>query len=93
MQYFMISNGYHPKFEKLSKRVQYFKEQQEGVSSMSSVIEDYAKEYAKEENIKMATNAAVFMLKKGIAPKEIAEILPSLSLDFIRQLQQQLKQA
>ena len=93
MQYFMNSNGYHPKFEKLSKRVQYFKEQQEGVSSMSSVIEDYAKEYAKEENIKMATNAAVFMLKKGIAPKEIAEILPSLSLDFIRQLQQQLKQA
>ena len=93
MQYFMNSNGYHPKFEKLSKRVQYFKEQQEGVSSMSSVIEDYAKNYAKEENIKMATNAAVFMLKKGIAPKEIAEILPSLSLDFIKQLQQQLKQA
>ncbi len=96
MQYFMNSNGYHPKFEKLSKRVQYFKEQQEGVSSMSSVIEDYAKDYAKnyakEENIKMATNAAVFMLKKGIAPKEIAEILPSLSLDFIKQLQQQLKQ-
>ena len=60
---------------------------------MSSVIEDYAKNYAKEENIKMATNAAIFMLKKGIAPKEIAESLPSLSLDFIRQLQQQLKQA
>ena len=96
MQYFMNSNGYHPKLKKLSKRVQYFKEQQEGVSSMSSVIEDYAKDYAKnyakEENIKMATNAAITMLKKGIAPKEIAEILPSLSLDFIRQLQQQLKQ-
>ena len=56
---------------------------------MSSVIEDYANKVANERDAK----AAAIMLKKGIAPKEIAEILPSLSLDFIRQLQQQLKQA
>ena len=88
MQYFMNSNGYHPKFEKLSKRVQYFKEQQEGVSSMSSVIEDYANKVANERE----TKAAAIMLKEGVPIEIILKALPSLSLDFIRQLQQQLKQ-
>ena len=84
----MNSNGYHPKFEKLSKRVQYFKEQQEGVSSMSSVIEDYANKVANERE----TKAAAIMLKEGVPIEIILKALPSLSLDFIKQLQQQLKQ-
>ena len=63
---------------------------------MSSVIEDYAKEYAKDYANKVAnereTKAAIAMLKDGISIEVIAKYLPSLSLDFIRQLQQQLKQ-
>ena len=36
---------------------------------------------------------AVNLLKKGIAIETIAEVLPSLSLEFIKQLKQQLPQA
>ena len=63
---------------------------------MSSVIEDYAKEYAKDYANKVAnereTKAATIMLKEGVPTEIILKALPSLSLDFIRQLQQQLKQ-
>ena len=56
---------------------------------MSSVIEDYANKVANERE----TKAAVIMLKEGVPTEIILKALPSLSLDFIRQLQQQLKQA
>ena len=49
MQYFMHSSGYHENFRAVCKRVNYLKEQNEGVSSMSSVIEQYAQQYHEEK--------------------------------------------
>ena len=56
MQYFMHSSGYHENFRAVCKRVNYLKEQNEGVSSMSSVIEQYAQQYHEE---KMRNNSVI----------------------------------
>ena len=41
MQFFKNSTGYHDNFPRLSDRVRLFKETEEGVTYMSSVIDDY----------------------------------------------------
>jgi hypothetical protein len=76
-------------FPKLTKRVHYFKEEQKGVAAMTNVFEEYAEERVKET----AKETALKLLRKGISIETIAEVLPSLSLDFIKQLKQQLPQA
>ena len=92
MQYFVNSSGCHDKFKAVCNRVNYLKEVNEGVNSMSSVIERYAEEYAQqyhEERVaEQAKEAAFKLLKKGIPPEVIAEALPSLSIEDIKQLQQ-----
>ena len=49
MQYFKKSAGVHQKFQKLSKRVQYFKESQKGVTEMCELVEEYAKNMQKRK--------------------------------------------
>lgn len=49
MQYFLNSNGYHENFKAVCNRVNYLKEANEGVNSMSSVIEQYAQRYHEEK--------------------------------------------
>ena len=49
MQYFVNSSGYHENFKAVCKRVDYLKEQNKGVSSMSAIIEEYAKRYHEEQ--------------------------------------------
>ena len=39
---------YDEKFSNLSEAVRYFKEDERGMSKMSTILEEYAKEYAKE---------------------------------------------
>ena len=80
MQYFENSNGINPNFEKLSNRVEQFKESKEGVTSMSSVFEEYAQEREKA--------AAVRLLKEGATIEFVVKILPSLSIDEVKQLEQ-----
>ena len=46
MAYMEDSNGPEPEFPKLSGRVSYFKETEEGESSMSDLVEQYAQEVA-----------------------------------------------
>ena len=49
MQYFLNSSGYHENFKAVCNRVNYLKEQNKGVNSMSAVIEAYAKQYHEEQ--------------------------------------------
>ena len=88
MQYFVNSSGCHEKFKAVCNRVNYLKEVNEGVNSMSSVIEEYAQQYHEERVAEQAKEAAFKLLKKGIPPEVIAEALPSLSIEDIKQLQQ-----
>ena len=71
---------------------------------MGNVFDEYAelkvkeaeKEFQKKEQEKereKEKTTAVNLLKKGIAIETIAEVLPSLSLEFIKQLKQQLPQS
>lgn len=88
MQYFENSNGINPNFEKLSYRVEQFKESKEGVTSMSSVFDEYAEQVSKERITEQAKTAAVRLLKEGIPAEIISKALPSLSIDDVKQLEQ-----
>ena len=110
MQYFKKSTGVHQKFQKLSNRVQYFKESQKGVTEMCELVEEYAKKYAEEyakkyaeeyakkyaeEEVKKAVSeteikTALNMLKNGASVELVVKSLPSLSEQFVRELQAQL---
>ena len=48
MQYFENSNGINPKFEKLSYRVEQFKNDETEVTTMASVFDEYAQEVAEK---------------------------------------------
>ena len=89
MQYLENSNGIHPHFEKLSKRVEQFKEDEEGVTTMASVFDEYAEEIAQERIIERERITAVQLLKDGIAVEVIARALRTLTIDDILHLQQQ----
>lgn len=98
MQYFKKSAGVHQKFQKLSKRVQYFKESQKGVTEMCELVEEYAKNYAEEyakkyaeEEVKKAKiKTALNLLQNGASVELVVKSLPSLSEQFVRELQTQL---
>jgi len=42
MKYFLDSNGFNPSFPRISNRVQFFKKEKEGISSMCKIMEEYA---------------------------------------------------
>ena len=65
------------------------KETPEGAMIMGNVFDEYAELKVQEKEKTTAVN----LLKKGIAIETIAEVLPSLSLEFIKQLKQQLPQS
>lgn len=71
-----------------------FEEQNEGVSSMSSVIERYAEQYAQQyhkEKVKEDDmEKAIKLLKRGISAEIIAEAMPSLSEEEILKLKDSL---
>ena len=84
MQYFLDSKAeIHPKFEKLSKRVVYYKGTNKGVDNMSSVFEEYAEKYAEKREVKVAIN----MLKENMPIELIVKVIPSLSIEKIKELQ------
>ena len=98
LQYFKHTTDTNAKarFPKLVKQVKFLKETPEGVLIMGNLFDEYAELKVKEaEQVfhEKEKTTAVNLLKKGIAIETIAEVLPSLSLEFIKQLKQQLPQA
>ena len=97
MAYFENSNGTHEKFKAICNRVNYLKESSKEVTSMSSVIEEYAEQYAEkyykehlqQEQIHTATN----LLNSGASEEFVAKIIPALSIETIRQLKHSLTNA
>ncbi len=92
MQYFENSNGINPKFEKLSYRVEQFKNDETEVTTMASVFDEYAQEVAEkvsqERMAEQAKEAVLRMLKEGASIEFIAKIFPSFSMDEIKKLEQ-----
>jgi hypothetical protein len=91
MQYFKKSIGEHENFMKLCNRVKYFKESQEGVTSMCQVMEDYAKEVSDEKlkanDIQMATN----LLRNGVSVNIIANSIPTLTKEDIEEISHKIE--
>ena len=82
MQYFKHSKGFHPKFKKLSERVNYLKETNEGVNEMCDIVE----EYADAKVAKRDKETAINLFKNGVSIETIIKSVPSLSAEFIEQL-------
>lgn len=82
MAFFKNSVGSNPKFQKLSAKIKYFKEEKEGVQFMCKVVEEYAKNEVKE--------IVINMLKKGVAPEVISEYIPNFTLQEIIAIKDEL---
>lgn len=71
MNCFIQKDVQNPKFPVFSKRIQYLKKDEGGVSIMCEVMEKYAIKYAENEKNRDILAA----LKKGIAPGRICEVM------------------
>lgn len=89
MQYFKNSKGKNNKFPKLSDRVNYFKESKKGANTMTQIIEDYINKKVLEREEEMAKS----LLLNGVSIDLIRKTIPTLSLEFIEKLSQQLTTA
>ena len=89
MQYFKESVGEHRNFRKLCNRVKYFKEDQEGVQIMCQTVQEYADKYADDQLKRAATD----LLRNGVSVDLIVKSIPSLSRQFIMELNEQIQQS
>ena len=85
MQYFKNSTGEHENFMNLCNRVKYFKESQKGVSEMCQLVEDYAKEYAKESKIENI----ILLFKNGGTTEMALKIFPNFSAEEIEKIKKE----
>lgn len=79
-------------YEALAKRARYFKQNEKGVAAMSKILEDMrneaAREAAQKAELKSARETAERLIKKGkMTLEEIAECVPVLSLDELKEIE------
>ena len=90
MQYFKNTKGKNSKFPKLSNRVKYFKESQEGADSMSDVVEEYFRKRIAVEMDEQMTKTARLFLQNGASVELVRKSIPTLSADAIEELSKQV---
>lgn len=78
MRYMMNTQGEYEEFPRLSKRVKYFKEEQEGVKSMCEAVEKYARERVE--------NVARNLFVNGASVELVVASITNLSEKRIRQI-------
>ncbi len=71
-------------YETLAKKARYYKQDEKGVAAMCKIMEDMRNEAALEN----ARETARRMIKKGkVSLEEIADYIPALSLDELKQME------
>ena len=90
MQYFKNTKGKNSKFPKLSNRVKYFKESQEGADSMSDIVEEYFRKRIAVEMDEQMTKTARLFLQNGASVELVRKSIPTLSADAIEELSKQV---
>ncbi len=90
MQYFKNSTGKNNKFPKLSDRVHYFKESKEGADAMTQVVEDYFKKRISEQMSEHDKETVKVLLQNGASVDLIKKSFPTLSVEYIEKIDQQL---
>lgn len=79
-------------YEVLARKARYFKQDEKGVAIMCKMMEDMRKEAAWEAEQKKAKKTAVYLIKLGkMSLEEIAEVT-ELSLDTVKELENQCMQ-
>ena len=90
LQLFLEKDSFdNPHFPKLSNKVRYFKNTEKGRVEMCQIVEEYAKEYAKDAIRETIINIAIAMLKKGEDVEDISEYT-GLSHDEILEIQEKM---
>ena len=84
-------------YEVLAKKARYFKQDEKGVAAMCKIIEDMrkeaAEEAAQEAELKIAKETAERLIKKGkMTLEDIAECVPLLSLNELREIEMKVMQ-
>ncbi len=79
------------------KKARYFKQDKEGVAAMCKMLEDMrneaAREAAQQAELKSARKTAERMIKKGkMTLEEVAEYVPLLSFDELKELEAEVMQ-
>ena len=89
MHDFSCTNPDDMNYEALAKKARYYKQDKKGVATMCKIMEDMRNEAALDN----ARETARRMIKKGkMSLEEIADYVPVLSLDEIKQLETEVMQ-
>ncbi len=97
MHDFSCTNPDDMNYETLAKKARYFKQDEKGVAAMCKIMEDMrneaAREAAQKAELKSAKETAERLIKKGkMTLEEIAECVPLLSLDELREIEMKVMQ-
>lgn len=97
MHDFSCTNPDDMNYEVLAKKARYFKQDEKGVAAMCKIMEDMrneaAREAAQKAELKSAKETAERLIKKGkMMLEEIAECVPLLSLDELREIEMRVMQ-
>ena len=92
MHDFSCSNPDDMNYEALAKKARYYKQDEKGVAVMCKIMEDMRNEAAREAERNKAEKTAVYLIKLGkMSLEEIAEAT-ELSLDIVKELENQSMQ-
>lgn len=92
MHDFSCSNPDDMNYEELAKKARYYKQDEKGVAVMCKIMEDMRNEAAREAERNKAEKTAVYLIKLGkMSLEEIAEAT-ELSLDIVKELENQSMQ-
>ncbi len=93
MHDFSCTNPDDMNYEVLAKKARYFKQDEKGVAAMCKLMEDMRNEAAKEAELRSAKETAERLIKKGkMTLEEIAECVPLLSVDELREIEMKVMQ-
>ena len=93
MHDFSCTNPDDMNYEALAKKARYFKQDEKGVAAMCKIMEDMRNEAAQKAELKSAKETAERSIKKGkMTLEEIAECVPLLSLDELREIEMRVMQ-
>lgn len=93
MHDFSCTNPDDMNYGTLAERARYFKQDKEGVAAMCKIMEDMRNEAALEAELKSARETAERLIKKGkMTLEDIAECVPLLSLDDLKEIEKRIMQ-
>ena len=93
MHDFSCTNPDDMNYEALAKKARYFKQDEKGVATMCKIMEDMRNEAAQKAELKNARETAMRMIKKGkMSLEEIAEYIPLLSFDELKEIEAEVMQ-